>query len=82
MLHFLFSLCFCSITILHSMSVFIMFTVVKLITEFENGKHAFGKRKVGPGNIGHLSKTFPLEPNIFKVSVSYNIVKLRRMNMK
>ena len=67
------------------MFVFIMFTVVKLITDFENGptrKHAFGKRRVGPGNIGHLSKTFPLEPNIFKVSMSYNIVKLRRMNMK
>ena len=39
---------------------------------------------MGPGNIGHLSKTFPLEPscNIFKVSMSYNIVKLRRMHMK
>ena len=42
-----------------------MFTVVKPITHSENGstrKHAIGKRRVVPENIGHLSKTFPLEP--------------------
>ena len=48
-----------------------MFTVVKPITHSENGstrKHAIGKRRVVPENIGHLSKTFPLEPfrNIFQ----------------
>ena len=49
----------------NSVSVFIMFTVVKPITHSENGsssKHVIGKRRVGLGNIGHLSKTFPLEP--------------------
>ena len=68
----------------------VMFTVVKPINHSENGstrKHAIGKTRVGNmglGNIGHLSKTFPLKPlcNIFKVSMSYNIVKLRRMHMK
>ena len=52
-----------------------MFKVVKPITHSENGstrKHAVGKGGVGPGSIGHLSKTFPVEPlcNIFKVSTS------------
>ena len=39
---------------------FIMFTVVKPITLSENGstrKHVIGKRRVRPGNIGHISKT-------------------------
>ena len=48
-----------------------MFTVVKPITHSENGstrKHAIGKRRVVPENIGHLSKTFPLQSlrNIFQ----------------
>ena len=48
-----------------------MFTVVKPITQSENGstrKHAIGKRRVVPENNGHLSKIFPLEPlrNIFQ----------------
>ena len=52
-----------------------MFTVVKLITHSENGpttKRAMGKGRIGPGNIGHLSKPFPLEHlrNIFKVAMS------------
>ena len=40
--------------------------------------------KIGPGNIDHLSKTFPLEPlrNFFKVCLSSNIVKIRRMHLK
>ena len=66
---------------------FFMFTIVKPITHSDNGstrKPAIGKRRVGSGNNGHLSKTFPLEPlcNIFKVSMSQNIVKLRRKHMK
>ena len=57
------------------MCPFIMFTVVKPIIHSENRstrKHAIEKRRVGPGNIGHFSKTFPLEPlsNIFKVSMN------------
>ena len=47
-------------------------------------KHAIEKRRVGPGNIGHLSKTFPLEPmcNIFKILMSQNIVNIRQMHLK
>ena len=52
----------------------IMFTVIKPITHSENGstRKLSEKKRAGPGNIGHLSKTFPLEPlsNIFKVSMS------------
>ena len=64
-----------------------MFTVVKPVPHSENGsirKHAIGKRRVGPGNIGHFSKTFPFETlhNIFKVLISLNIVKIRRMHLK
>ena len=45
-----------------------------LITHSENEstrKHAIEKRRVGPGNIDHLSRAFPLQPMryIFKVSM-------------
>ena len=54
--------------------IILVLTVVTPITRSENGptrKHAIGKRRVGPGNIGHLSKTFPLVSlrYIFKVSM-------------
>ena len=49
--------------LLHSVSIFfIMLTVVKPITHSENGStrvQAIGKRRVRPGNIDHISNTFP-----------------------
>ena len=46
---------------------FAMFTAVKPIAHSENRstrKHAIGKKRVGPGNNDHLSKTFPHHENM------------------
>ena len=61
--------------------MFIMFTVVKPITNPENGstrKLAIGKSREEPGNVDHLSQIFPLDLCLIEEETLFTLRKCIR----